>query len=107
MSDNDSPDRRKQPPWIFPFCLTVLSTLCSLVWFAASQNGKLERVLEQQAEAKQQQVVKDQRDEAYRATQATVIAEIKLNDSRQDLRIDSLEKWRSQAQSQPLGRWTR
>lgn len=107
MAEVKDQEQRKQSVWIYPFCLTVLSTLCSLVWFAASQNGKLERVLEQQTEAKQQQVARDQRDETYRAAQATAIAEIKINDSRQDLRIESLEKWRAQNQPQSLGRWTR
>ncbi|AYR23037.1 hypothetical protein [Herbaspirillum rubrisubalbicans] len=106
MSDTKVIDTKLALAWLAPLGVTIVAGLITLVWMAAQQTSTINTLLETQREMKAQMGARDQRDEAFKAAQITAIAEVKLNDARQDIRIENLEKAVG-AKPPPLGKWTK
>lgn len=104
MSDTKVIDTKLALAWMLPLCFTIISSLGALIWMAAQQSSAIASVVKAQEDMKAQMSARDIRDDAYRSTQAAAVNRIELSDSRQELRLESLEKWRNQIQSPPLGR---
>lgn len=105
MSDTKVIDTKLALAWMLPLCITIISGLGTLIWMASQQSSTITSLVEAQKEMKAQMSARDQRDEGFRASQSSAIAEIRLNDSRQDIRLDNLE--RAVGVPAPLGRWAK
>lgn len=107
MNDTKVIDTKIALAWLAPFGATVVAGLITLVWMASQQTSTINTLLETQREMKAQMAARDQRDEAFKAAQLTAVAEVKLNDARQDIRIENLEKAVRIQPPQSLGKWTK
>ena len=105
MSDTRVIDTKIALAWLLPLSVTIIGALVSLVWMASKQTSSIDTILDKQREMQAQIQARDQRDEAYKAAQSTALGEVKLNDARQDMRLDNIEK--TIRIPQALGRWTK
>lgn len=107
MSDTKVIDTKIALAWLVPLGVTIVGALITLVWMASQQTSTINTLLETQREMKTQMAARDQRDEAFKAAQLTAVAEVKLNDARQDIRIENLERAVGTKPPQSLGKWTK
>lgn len=105
MSDAKVIDTKLALAWLAPLSITIIGALVSLVWMASEQTSSIKSLLERQREMQAKMDARDQRDETFKAAQLTAIAEVKLNDAKQDIRIENLEK--AVGTKPPLGKWTK
>lgn len=105
MSDTKVIDTKLALAWLAPLGVTIVGGLVTLVWMASQQASTINALLETQREMKAQMVARDQRDEAFKAAQLTAVSEVRLNDARQDIRIENLEKAVRIQPPQSLGKW--
>lgn len=107
MSDTKVIDTKLALAWLAPLGVTIVGGLVTLVWMASQQSSTINALLETQREMKVAMAARDQRDEALRAAHVSAIADVRLNDARQDIRLDNLEKAVGVRQPPPLGKWTK